>query len=99
MGDHLRANRDAAVAFLERECGDFLEVAAPAARPDLLWLDARQLGASPGLFLSQRGVYLTDGAAFGARGFVRLNFCCSRAVLDEGLERIKGACGEARSNL
>ena len=49
--------------------------------------------------MSQRGVYLTDGAAFGARGFVRLNFCCSRAVLDEGLERIKEACAEARSNM
>jgi cystathionine beta-lyase len=49
--------------------------------------------------LSQRGVYLTDGAAFGARGFVRLNFCCSRETLEEGLERIKGACAEARSNL
>jgi len=99
MVDHLRANRDAAVSFLERECGDLVKVAAPAESTYLLWLDARKLGASPGLFLSQRGVYLTDGAAFGARGFVRLNFCCSRAVLDEGLERIKDACAEARSNL
>ena len=99
MVDHLRENRDAAVAFLERECGDLVKVAAPAESTYLLWLDARKLGASPGLFLSQRGVYLTDGAAFGARGFVRLNFCCSRAVLDEGLERIKDACAEARSNL
>ena len=99
MVDHLRANRDAAVAFLERECGDLLEVAAPAESTYLLWLDARNLGASPGLFLSQRGVYLTDGAAFGARGFVRLNFCCSRETLEVGLERIKEACAEARSNL
>ena len=99
MVDHLRANRDAAVAFLERECSDFLEVAAPAESTYLLWLDARKLGASPGLFLSQRGVYLTDGAAFGARGFVRLNFCCSRETLEVGLERIKEACAEARSNL
>ena len=99
MVEHLRANRDATVAFLERECGDLVKVAAPAESTYLLWLDARKLGASPGLFLSQRGVYLTDGAAFGARGFVRLNFCCSRETLEVGLERIKEACTEARSNL
>ena len=39
------------------------------------------------------------GAAFGARGFVRLNFCCSRDTLEVGLERIKEACAEVRSNL
>ena len=91
MVDHLRENRDAAVAFLERECSDLLTVAAPAESTYLLWLDARKLGASPGLFLSQRGVYLTDGAAFGARGFVRLNFGCHRDTLDEGLRRLKAA--------
>ena len=99
MVDHLRENRDAAVAFLQRECSDLLTVAAPAESTYLLWLDARKLGASPGLFLSQRGVYLTDGAAFGARGLVRLNFCCSRDTLEVGLERIKEACAEVRSNL
>ena len=99
MVEHLRANRDAAIAFIERECGDLVTVAAPAESTYLLWLDARKLGASPGLFLSQRGVYLTDGAAFGARGYVRLNFCCSRETLDVGLGRIGAACAEAMSNV
>ena len=60
MVDHLRANRDAAVAFLERECGDFLEVAAPAESTYLLWLDARKLGASPGLPLLGLAALLVD---------------------------------------
>jgi cystathionine beta-lyase len=38
-------------------------------------------------------VALNDGATFGTGGdgFVRLNFGCPRATLQEGLERIKAA--------
>ena len=92
----LRANRDRAVSFLESECSDLLTVAAPAESTYLLWIDARKLHRSPGLFLEKKGVYLTDGAAFDARGFVRLNFCCAPETLEEALQRIGAACAEAR---
>jgi cystathionine beta-lyase len=34
---------------------------------------------------------LSDGADFGAPGFVRLNFGTRRALLDEALNRLAGA--------
>ncbi|HET8734337.1 MAG TPA: PatB family C-S lyase [Anaeromyxobacteraceae bacterium] len=59
----------------------------------LAWIDARGTGvADPHRALEQAGVGLSDGAEFGPgdayRGFVRLNFGCSRALLDEALARI-----------
>ncbi|ONI77997.1 hypothetical protein ALI144C_31900 [Actinosynnema sp. ALI-1.44] len=51
----------------------------------LAWLDCRQLGMDhpAGYFLRHAGVALSDGAVFGApgRGFARLNFATSRAIL------------------
>ena len=43
--------------------------------------------------LKNARVALNDGAAFGTggEGFVRLNFGCPRATLQEGLERVKKA--------
>jgi cysteine-S-conjugate beta-lyase len=59
----------------------------------LAWIDARGTRvADPHRALEQAGVGLSDGAEFGPgdayRGFVRLNFGCSRALLDEALARI-----------
>ena len=78
--------------FIERECQGLVKVAAVPEASYLLWLDARELGTSPGLALEKAGVYLTDGGAFSARGFVRVNFGCERATLEAGLERVKVAC-------
>lgn len=58
----------------------------------LAWIDARGLGVdNPALFFEEAGVGLSDGADFGAPGFVRLNFGCSRILLKQALERIKKA--------
>ena len=68
---YLRGNRDRAWAFVRDECGPTLAVAAaPPEASYLLWIDATRI-PSPGLFLKKRGVYLTEGQGFGARGFVR----------------------------
>ena len=68
----------------------------------LTWLDARPL-RERGIenpyqfFLDQGRVALSDGKPFGApfsaeaEGFVRLNFGCPRATLEEGLKRMKTA--------
>ena len=88
---YLRGNRDRAWAFVRDECGPTLAVAAaPPEASYLLWIDATRI-PSPGLFFKKRGVYLTEGPGFGARGFVRLNFGCHRDTLDEGLRRLKAA--------
>lgn len=58
----------------------------------LSWIDARGLGqADPTAFFEQAGVGLSDGSAFGAPGFVRLNFGCPRSLLELGLERMQQA--------
>jgi len=56
----------------------------------LAWIDTRPAGIEqPGRFFEQAGVGLSDGADFGAPGFVRLNFGCSRSLLVEALQRIR----------
>jgi cysteine-S-conjugate beta-lyase len=58
----------------------------------LAWLDVRGLGLEqPAAFFEQWGVGLSEGATFQGKGFVRLNFGCSRAVLGEGLSRMERA--------
>ncbi len=62
----------------------------------LAWIDCRALIAERGLanaaaFFEAAGVGLSDGKDFGLPGFVRLNFGCPPARLEEGLERIRRA--------
>jgi cystathionine beta-lyase len=62
----------------------------------LAWLDCRNAGieGSPyQFFLEKALVAFSDGATFGkgGEGFIRLNFGCSRSLLTEVLERMKGA--------
>ncbi len=68
----------------------------------LAWLDFRDRGLDgKGLkrFLRDRArVALVEGRVFGdpeGNGFARINFACPRMVLDEALERIRGALGKA----
>lgn len=62
----------------------------------LAWIDAREFAADHGIdnparFFEQHGLGLSDGADFGAPGFVRLNFGTRRALLDEALARLAHA--------
>jgi cystathionine beta-lyase len=60
----------------------------------LAWLDVSALGlANPGEFFEQHGVGLSDGIQFGAApgAFVRLNFACPRARLQDALDRMQRA--------
>jgi cystathionine beta-lyase len=91
---YLEANRD----FLTRHIAAHLPGIAmsPLEGTYLAWLDCRQAGI-PGnpahFFLEQARVALSDGPTFGSggAGFVRLNFGCPRATLEEALERMAGA--------
>jgi cystathionine beta-lyase len=94
MRRHLTSNRDLLV--------DFVTKYMPGVRttvPDatyLGWLDFSQteIDGSPfEFFLSQAKVALSDGKKFGKEcaGFARINFGTSRAILKEGLERMKKA--------
>ena len=68
----------------------------PAEGTYLAWLDCRQLELLPSpceYFVQEAKVGLNNGLDFGepGRGFVRLNFGCSKPVLEEALQRIKTA--------
>jgi len=61
----------------------------------LAWIDCRKLNAAnPRALFERAGVGLMDGAAFGAPGFVRLNFACSREHLELAIDRMKTAVSD-----
>jgi cystathionine beta-lyase len=91
--DYLRGNCDRVMAALPQMPG------LPAVRPAatyLAWIDCRALMAERGIadpaaFFEAAGVGLSDGRPYGAPGFLRLNFGCPRATLDEALARMARA--------
>jgi len=86
---YLRGNRDLVESEVSTMPG--LSVAHVEATY-LAWIDARQSGlADPTRAFEEAGVGLSDGAAFEGPGFVRLNFGCRRALLAEGLTRMRSA--------
>lgn len=59
----------------------------------LAWIDARELGVDDPykFFLNEAKVVFSDGRDFGESGYLRLNFACSREVLEEALDRMENA--------
>lgn len=89
---YLQNNRDYLCHFVKTEL-PHVRTTKPQATY-LAWLDFRQLnlGGSPfEFFLNNAKVAFNDGKVFGlgGEGFVRLNFGCSRALLEEVLGRVK----------
>ncbi len=88
---YLTANRDTLVKYVAEQMPG-LRTTAPEATY-LGWLDCREAGIEGNpykFFLEKARVALGDGATFGpgGAGFVRLNFGCPRAQLDEALKRM-----------
>jgi cystathionine beta-lyase len=87
--DYLRGNRD----LVLQEVGSMpgLRV-TPVEATYLAWIDVRGTGIEqPAQFFEEAGVGLSDGAAFGLPGFVRLNFGCRRELLAEALRCMHAA--------
>jgi cystathionine beta-lyase len=60
----------------------------------LAWLDFTQLNLEKSpfeYFFEKAKVALSDGAIFGEKGHVRLNFGTSRSILKQGLDRMNKA--------
>ena len=57
----------------------------------LAWIDCRgrQFPCEPSLYFEKNGLGLSHGSAFGAKGFVRLNYGCPLPTLQEGLHRFR----------
>ncbi len=87
--DYLRGNRDLVETQLSALPGiKTWHVEATY----LAWIDARELAVSdPAAYFEQAGVGLYAGKLFDAPGFLRLNFACPRARLEEALGRMREA--------
>jgi len=90
---YLEANRDFLSDFVSSELPG-LSMLKPEGTY-LAWIDCHSanLEDSYKFFLDHARVALSDGAIFGTggQGFVRLNFGCPRATLEEALQRMKQA--------
>ncbi len=91
---YLAANRDFVVDFVTQQL-PMLRTTVPNATY-LAWLDCRETGINGNpqqFFLKEAKVALNSGADFGAdgKGFVRLNFGCPRATLEQALQQMKTA--------
>jgi len=84
--DYLRNNRERVMDAVSGWPG--LTSVLPEATY-LAWIDARDSGLEhPAAAFEAGGVGLSDGKDFGAPGFVRLNFGCPAATLDQALARM-----------
>ncbi len=91
---YLTANRD---HYVQRITGELAPLRCTVPQATYLgWIDCRDvpLPTSPyRFFLDEAKVAFSDGSAFGpgGDGFVRINFGCPRAQLDEALDRVAAA--------
>ena len=90
---YLRENRDvlaAAVRVLEGV------TMAPVEATYLAWLDVSALGLDdPVVHFENHGLGLSDGREFSGSGYLRLNFGCTRATLEEACRRLVNAVAAA----
>lgn len=92
---YLRDNLDFARDFLEKNLPQ-IKLIEPEGTY-LIWLDCRELGLTEEklehLIVHEAKLWLDAGAIFGkaGEGFERINIACPRAVLNEALERLRGA--------
>ncbi len=87
---YLRGNRDAVQAAVAALPGVSMP---PVEATYLALIDVRQLGLKqPARHFENHGLGLSDGADFGAPGWLRLNFGCPRSTLDQALRRFAAAC-------
>lgn len=92
--DYLRANRDWLVAQVNAL--PELQMAAPEATY-LGWIDASKLDvASPMEYFEQHGLGFSPGHDFGDDNFVRFNFGCTRATLEQAVARLQLAVAARR---
>lgn len=88
---YLRGNRDFLYEYI-REQMPLLKL-DPMESTYLVWIDCSALGMeNPSTFFKKEaGVFLNDGAHFGAPQFVRFNLGTSRTLIEQGLSQMKKA--------
>lgn len=87
--DYLRGNRDYLMKEINAIPGLKLD---PIEATYLAWIDVSAAKLeNPAYFFEQAGVGMSPGRDFGDDRFMRLNFGCPRALLEEAVSRIKRA--------
>jgi cystathionine beta-lyase len=89
---YLTGNRNFLVDYVTRNMPD-VRITVPEATY-LAWVDFTQLNLEPSpfaFFFEKAKVALSDGAIFGEKGHVRLNFGTSRRILAQALDRMEKA--------
>jgi len=90
---YLKGNRDFAIDFIRTNMPQ-VKTTVPHATY-LLWMDMRELGVEnlQEFCAKEAKLNLSPGNFFGelGEGFMRLNFGCPRATLEDGLNRLKTA--------
>lgn len=88
---HLRKNRDELYSFVSAHMPGIRM--APMQATYLAWMDCSALGiANPQAFFREKaGVFLNNGADFGAPSCVRFNFGTTREYMLQGLEKMASA--------
>ncbi len=91
--DYLRGNRD----YLAGRVAELPTLTmAPVEATYLAWIDARGWGLpDPAAHVLAHGLGLSDGADFGAPGYLRLNFGCPRTTLAAACDRLAAAASAA----
>jgi cystathionine beta-lyase len=92
---YLRGNRD----YLESEIAAMTGLSmAHVEATFLAWINVSRLGLDNAFehFLGH-GLALSDGAPMGDAGYLRLNFACTRATLEQIVGRMKAAVAACRS--
>ena len=91
LRDYLSGNRAYVTAYIKENIPGLHVISGKATY--LMWLDAREItGEKPDLARELRmrtGLYLSEGADFGAPGFLRLNIACPRSYLEDAMTRLK----------
>ncbi|WP_312739681.1 PatB family C-S lyase [Cedecea neteri] len=86
---YLRANRDRLTQAVNATPG--LTMISPEATY-LGWIDASGLGVEhPAEFFLNAGLGFSPGIDFGEKQFVRINFGCTAALLEEAISRLQNA--------
>lgn len=84
--DYLRQNRDTVADAIGQIPQLYM---APVEATYLAWIDVRSVNLKkPVSFFENAGLGFQDGIEFDGPGFVRLNFGCRRALLEEALKRL-----------
>ena len=87
--DYLRGNHDYLLSAINDIPGLSME---PLQATYLAWIDVSELELeNPQQFFADAGVGLSPGKQFGDDRYLRLNFGCSRKLLEEAIRRIRYA--------